>query len=214
MTDLILIRHGETAWNAEKRMQGHLDIGLNDEGLRQAAALGRALCNEPIDAVVTSDLLRARQTAEPIGAVRGLSPTTDKGLRERCFGVFEGLLYADLERSHPDAYRAWKARELHTRYPPGQNQAETLQEFSDRVLVTIDRLAHAGKYRTLAVVTHGGVLECIYRAATGTSLQQVRDFDVKNAGINRVRWTPTGMRILQWADVTHLAPDALDEIGP
>lgn len=214
MTELILIRHGETAWNAEKRMQGHLDIALNAQGLRQAAALGRALRDQSIGAIISSDLQRAMQTAQAIALPRGIPIATDAGLRERCFGVFEGLLYADLERSHPAAYHAWRSRELGTRYPPGVNQAETLQEFSDRVLGTIDRLAGASAHPTLAVVTHGGVLECIYRAATGTSLRQARDFDLLNASINRVHWTPAGMRIIHWSDVTHLADTAHDEARP
>lgn len=212
MTEILLIRHGETAWNAEKRMQGHLDIGLNAAGLRQAAALGRALQNESLDAVYSSDLQRALQTARAIAAPRGLSVGIDAGLRERCFGVFEGLLYAELDTHHPVAYQAWKARDLDARYPPGVNHAETLREFSTRALEAIDRLAAAGRHRRIALVTHGGVLECAYRAATRSSLELPRDFDILNASVNRLQWTPAGMHVLDWADVTHLRVAALDEI--
>ena len=209
MVEILLIRHGETAWNAEKRMQGHLDIGLNLTGLRQATALGAALRDESLDAIISIDLQRALQTAQAVAAGRNLVVGTDAGLRERCFGVFEGLLYADLAAAQPEAFCAWKARELDARYPPGVNQAETLREFSARVLATIDRLAATGTHRKVALVTHGGVLECAYRAATGTSLQSERSFDILNASVNRLHWTPAGMQVVAWGDVRHLQEDPL-----
>ena len=211
MLEILLIRHGETDWNAEKRMQGHLDIALNAAGLAQAAALGRALRNEPLDAIFSSDLQRALQTAQALAAGRDLTIGIDAGLRERCFGVFEGLLYADMATAHPDAYRAWKAREPDARFPPGVNAAETLREFSARVLATINRLAaaHAGIHKKIALVTHGGVLECAHRAATGAPLQDARDFDILNASINRLGWTPAGMQVLGWGDVRHLQAEPL-----
>ena len=212
MVDILLIRHGETDWNAEKRLQGHLDIGLNTAGLRQAQALGYALREEPLDAIYSSDLQRALQTAQAIAAPRGMNIGIDADLRERCFGAFEGLLYAELDERHPEAFRAWKARELDARYPDGVNRAETLREFSQRCLDAIGRLAAAGGHRRIALVTHGGVLECAYRAATGTSLQMARDFDILNASVNRLHWTPDGMQVRGWADVAHLQSAVLDEI--
>ena len=209
MVEILLIRHGETAWNAEKRMQGHLDIELNAAGLRQATALGHALRHEHLDAIISSDLQRALQTAQAVAAGRKMDVAIDAGLRERCFGVFEGLLYADLEAAHPRAFRAWKTRELDTRYPAGVSQAETLREFSARALAAIDRLAATGAHRKIALVTHGGVLECAYRAATGAGLQSARDFDILNASVNRLLWTPAGMQVVDWGDVTHLRIDAL-----
>jgi probable phosphoglycerate mutase len=214
--EILLVRHGETAWNAERRMQGHLDIALNEEGLRQAAALGRALLQMPLDAVWSSDLQRAAQTADAIAAPRGMTVGIDAGLRERCFGIFEGALYAELAERHPQAYHAWQARELDARYPAGVNQAETLREFSRRSLGAINRLTAAshGVHRRVALVTHGGVLECAHRAATGTSLQLARDFAILNASVNRLRWWPDGrLQILDWADVAHLKQDALDELA-
>ena len=216
MVELLVIRHGETAWNAEKRLQGHLDIGLNALGLQQAAALGQALRDVRLDAIISSDLQRARQTAEAIAAHHRMAVTTDVGLRERCFGAFEGLLYGELESRHPSAYRSWMARELDSRYPSGINQAETLREFSARALAAIDRLA-TGSPRRIALVTHGGVLECAYRSATGTSLRLARDFDILNASVNRLRWTPDDMQILDWGNVSHLnlaGMPSLDEIAP
>lgn len=215
MTEILLIRHGETAWNAIKRMQGHLDIPLNAEGERQAAALGRALLDEPLDAIISSDLQRARQTAQAIAAPRGMVVQLERGLRERCYGAFEGMLYAEIEQRYPEAHAAWQARDVDVRFPPGVHVAETTREFSQRVISTITRLVSDGKYRKVALVAHGGVLECAHRAARGLSLNHKRDFDILNASVNRFYWDGTGLRVVQWGDVQHLqAMDttALDEV--
>ena len=107
MTEILLIRHGETAWNAKKRLQGHLDIPLNEEGERQALALGRALRDESLDVVFSSDLQRARQTAHAIAAPRGMQVLLDRGLRERCYCAFEGMLYGEIKQRYPESYAAW-----------------------------------------------------------------------------------------------------------
>ena len=220
MTEILLIRHGETDWNAERRLQGHLDIPLNAHGQRQAAALGHALLDEPLDAIIASDLQRARQTAEAIAAPRGMTVLIDPGLRERCFGAFEGLRYDEINSVYPEAYAAWQARDLDARYPQGVHAAETMREFFMRAVSAITRLASDGRHRKIAIVTHGGVLECAYRAAQGVDLAQARDFEVKNASVNRVLWNGAGMQITGWADVAHLGAHsdahsddtALDEI--
>lgn len=213
MTEIILIRHGETAWNAEKRLQGHLDIPLNAEGERQAAALGAALANEPLDAIFSSDLRRAMQTAQAVADLQGKTVAIDAGLRERCFGAFEGLRYDEIEAHYPDDYAAWRARERHARYPGGKHVAETLDEFFNRVVGTVDRIVRHGKYHKVALVTHGGVLDCLYRAASDRlDFAAPRDFEVLNASINRLHWTPESMQVMQWADVAHLSPAVLDEV--
>jgi probable phosphoglycerate mutase len=204
VTEILLIRHGETAWNAEKRLQGHLDVPLNEEGLRQAAALGRALRDESFDLIVSSDLLRARQTAEAIAMQRGMEVRIDAGLRERCYGAFEGMLYADIDGRFPEAYAAWKARDIDARFPAGERVAETLREFSQRAVAAIERIAKGGDYRRIALVAHGGVLECAYRAAQGIGFEHARDFDILNASINRFVWSGERLEMQQWGDVSHL----------
>jgi probable phosphoglycerate mutase len=212
MTEILLIRHGETDWNAEKRLQGHLDIGLNAAGQKQARALGRALLNEPLGAVYASDLQRAMHTAQAIAAPRGMTVQIDVGLRERCYGAFEGLRHADISERYPLEFAAWRAREMDVRYPDGKNAAETLREFSTRVVAAITGIASRSSHKKIAIVTHGGVLECIYRQAKGIGYGSPRDFDILNASINRIHWNGDCLQVIQWSDVTHLVDIALDEI--
>jgi probable phosphoglycerate mutase len=209
MTEILLIRHGETDWNVEKRLQGHTDIDLNREGVRQAAALGRTLLSEPLDAIFSSDLKRAFGTAQGIAIPRGMQIQLDKGLRERCFGAFEGLIHPEVKFRFPEDYAAWQRRDIDARYPQGEFHAETLREFSNRAVDAITALA--SDYRKIAIVTHGGVLDSIYRRAKDMGYEHPRDFDVLNASINRVTWDGTKFQILKWADVAHLSHAALDE---
>ena len=215
MTEILLIRHGETTWNASRRLQGHIDIPLSSVGERQAAALGRGLIRETLDAVFSSDLQRARQTAEAIAAPRGIPVQIDPGLRERCYGAFEGMLHAEVAKQYPAAYAAWQGRDIDARFPAGERIAETLREFSRRSVEAITRAVRGKKYRKVALVTHGGVLECAYRAAQGQGYEHVRDFEIFNAGVNRFHWDGNAFRLLHWGDVSHLkelSGEVLDEI--
>ncbi|RZJ84432.1 MAG: histidine phosphatase family protein [Massilia sp.] len=212
-TTILLIRHGETAWNAEKRLQGHLDIALNAEGERQAALLGAALADERIDHIVSSDLGRARQTAEAIARLRGMQVGLDAALRERCYGGFEGLLYSEIAARFPVEFAAWQARDVDAVLPPGANRGESFRAFFERTTGAI--MAHAAAHpgRTIALVAHGGVLECAYRAALGLSLETPRDFKVLNASVNRFVVEEGALRLLSWGEVGHLQPAVLDDIG-
>ena len=128
MTEIIVIRHGETDWNAERRMQGFIDIALNTIGQRQASLLATALQNEAFDSIIASDLQRAVATAKAIALPRGMLLLTDPQLRERCFGAFEGLRYDEINVHYPGEHATWLAREVDARYPAGANPAETLRE--------------------------------------------------------------------------------------
>jgi probable phosphoglycerate mutase len=212
-TSIVLIRHGETAWNAERRLQGHIDIALNDEGLRQAAAVASALGGEQLDAIVSSDLQRAHQTASAIAHVNNMPVHSDPGLRERCFGGFEGLLYAEIEQRFPREFAAWQAREVDGAMPPGIRVAETFRQFYQRCTSAILRIAAQHPGQSLALVAHGGVLECAYRAALGLSLETPRDFPVLNASLNRFTVTDGKLVLVSWGDVAHLRRGVLDELN-
>jgi 2,3-bisphosphoglycerate-dependent phosphoglycerate mutase len=135
-TTLLVIRHGETAWNAEHRIQGHLDIPLSPAGIRQAAYLAERLAGESIDAVYSSELARAWLTAVPFAARLGLEIVADTRLRERSFGVFEGLTLDEIAAQHPEAFRRWRERD------PGWaiDGGESGRQLIDRVLAALSRL--------------------------------------------------------------------------
>jgi probable phosphoglycerate mutase len=211
--NIILIRHGETAWNAERRLQGHLDIPLNAEGERQAARLAEALAPEAIDLIVASDLQRAHQTAQAVAGRRGMPVHVEPGLRERCYGGFEGLLYAEIEQRFPDEFAAWQARNVDAVLPDGKNCGETFRQFYKRATDAILAIAAAHPGRNIALVAHGGVLECAYRMALGLPLETPRDFKVYNASINRFRMADGRLNLQSWGEVGHLRPAVLDELN-
>jgi probable phosphoglycerate mutase len=201
MTELILLRHGETDWNRELRFQGHVDVGLNAIGLEQARRLARRLAGETAHGLYASDLLRARQTAQPVSQELALAAVSDPALREQGFGCVDGLSVDEIKALHPEAWEGWLRFEEDYCMPEG----ETTRQFHARVMDAIHRLRaeHAGQ--TLVVVTHGGVLDMIYRSARSLGLSGPRQSEIPNAGLNRVRLREGGIDILAWADVGHLA---------
>jgi probable phosphoglycerate mutase len=210
MTTLLLIRHGETAWNAEHRIQGRLDVPLSTTGMWQAGRLAERLAGEAIEAIVCSDLARAWMTAVPLADTRGLSMVPEPRLRERVFGIFEGKTLDEIAASHPEEFAAWRARDVDWRIPGGESGTE----FIGRVLEAVRDItaAHAG--RTVAVVSHGGVLDVIYRHARALAWDAPREHLMLNASINRLQAEPEPLRlrIIAWADVAHLE-QARDELA-
>lgn len=208
---IILVRHGETDWNHSGKLQGHIDIPLNAQGHRQAAALADRLAGEPIDFVISSDLARARQTAIAIADRHGLYPVQHAELRERAFGGFEGMTHGEIEQIHPQAYADMRARLPDASLPPGAGRGETLREFHARSCAALTLLAqqHAGKL--IVVVAHGGVVDCIRRAALGLSLQAPRAEPIANAGIWRLAIQGDIISLLGEQDISHLDGLALDE---
>ena len=166
MTTLILVRHGETDWNAEHRWQGHSDTELNDAGREQARRLAEEL--PPVDAVYSSDLVRARQTAEIVGETTGLEVRFDERLRERGFGSWEGLTMEEIESSFPDDQRRWLAGT-----GPGARDAEPFGAFAARVGSFVDEVAQRHDGEQVLVVSHGGTIRVVHALAAG--LDYVRD---------------------------------------
>ncbi|MCR6478059.1 histidine phosphatase family protein [Variovorax sp. ZS18.2.2] len=207
-TRLIAVRHGETAWNVDTRIQGQIDIGLNATGLWQAQRAGQALADEDIGVIYASDLSRAWQTAEAIAKPHGLAVQSEPRLRERAFGHLEGMSFAEIESMLPEDAKRWRERDPEFE-PVG---GESLLTFRDRVTRVAAELAarHPGQLVTL--VAHGGVMDVLYRAATRQELQAPRTWQLGNAAINRMLWTPEGFSLVGWSDTAHLAADTpLDE---
>ncbi len=208
-TTLLLIRHGETAWNAEHRIQGQLDIPLSPLGILQAARLAECLSNEPIDAVYSSELSRAWLTAVPVADRLGLDIIAEPRLRERSFGFFEGLTLDEIAERYPMEFARWRARDPAWQLDGG----ESGQQLIERVLDAIGDIAvrHAG--RTVVLVSHGGVLDVVYRAARSLAWHAPREHQMLNAAVNRLTASasPLALAIERWSDVAHLK-EARDEL--
>lgn len=201
MTELILLRHGETDWNRELRFQGHVDVSLNAVGLEQAERLALRLAGETAHRLYASDLLRAQQTAAPVARQLGMPVVSDPALREQSFGSVDGMSVDDIKVQHPQAWEGWLRFHEDYSMPAG----ESTRQFHTRTMDAVRRLVAAHQGETLVVVTHGGVLDMIYRTARSLGLNGPRQSDIPNAGLNRVRVREGGIDILAWADVAHLA---------
>jgi probable phosphoglycerate mutase len=157
-------------------------------------------------------LQKSLTPAQPIADAHQMTIVLDPELRERCYGAFEGLMYEEITQRYPKEFAAWHARDLHLRFPAGERDAETLQEFHQRSVSALERIARRHAQGRIVVITHGGVLDCVYREATGMSVEAKRDFETINAAINRLRWDGKRFVLLQWADISHLESAGLDEI--
>ena len=209
VTRILAIRHGETAWNVETRLQGHLDIPLNDTGLLQADRLARALTGrETVDAIYASDLSRAHTTAQALAHAMGHPVRTHEGLRERHFGVFQGHTFAEVEAAWPEHAVQWRKR-IPDWTPPGGG--ESLVRLHERIVNTVNELAAQHTGQQMVLVAHGGVLDVLYRAATRLDLQAPRTWSLTNTAVNRLLWTPEGLSLVGWGDTSHLDALAKDE---
>lgn len=206
-TRILAIRHGETAWNVDGRIQGQLDVPLNAMGRWQVHRLALAVADDDIAAVYSSDLLRALETAQAVSRGCGAPIVTDAGLRERGFGEFEGLIYTEINTRWPEMGERWRRRDPTFGAPGG----ETLNAFSERSVATATRLAALHPGQTIALVAHGGVMDCLYRAASRIALDAPRSWQLGNAAINRLLYTSQGFTLVGWSDTCHLDDDTLDE---
>jgi probable phosphoglycerate mutase len=210
-TRIIAVRHGETDWNVDARIQGQLDIGLNEKGIWQAQRAARALAEEPVDAVYSSDLSRASATAQAIAdhAAQPLKVQTNTGLRERAFGKFEGQTYTAITEQWPEEARLWRTRDPDFAPAGGENPAQVLA----RVAQTVNEIASNHLGEQIVLVSHGGVMDMLYRLATQQSVSAPRTWALGNAAINRLLWTPDGLTLVGWSDTRHLDGEQRDEFG-
>ncbi len=210
MKDLILIRHGITTWNQEKRFQGQIDTDLSELGHQQAAKTAVALAQSPrwqplmnkAQRIYCSDLKRAQQTAAPTLSALALPIELNNGLRERHFGVFEGMTHASLLADHPAEYLSWKNRELGFDFG---GKGESLIKFSERVKDCFSAiLENCGDDAVVIIVTHGGVLNIAHHLATHAPLDQPLAHAIENCGINHLRWDAGSYSIESWGNIDHL----------
>jgi probable phosphoglycerate mutase len=201
MTDLIFIRHGETDWNRQLRFQGHIDVPLNPTGHEQAQRLAQALADERFDLLISSDLQRARQTALPLRHLHAQPLQARSALREQSFGVLEGLDVPAIKARHPQLWAQWLRHDADFTLPDG----ESTRQFHTRVVSAVRELATAHGGQTLLLITHGGVLDMLWRTVHGLPLHGARECDIPNTGINRLRWRGGTLDIVCWAEDAHLA---------
>ena len=211
-TRIFALRHGQTAWNADSRIQGQLDIGLNDAGRWQVGRLAQAIAAElvaehaagqtgqPLAAIYSSDLARALDTARALADATRAPLHTSLLLRERGFGVFEGHTHADIDRLWPEQAASWRRRDTGC----GPDGGESLDTFYARCVPAVCALAAAHPGQVIAIVAHGGVLDCLYRAAVGVDLAAPRSWQLGNAVINRLLFSGERLSLVGWGDDAHL----------
>jgi probable phosphoglycerate mutase len=231
ITRLCIVRHGETDWNIEKRLQGQLDVALNAQGRAQARALCRTLSEQQnaagnaadnaaghaagnagighakFAAVYSSDLARAWQTAQIASAGLPIAVLPAPTFRERHYGTHQGLTSQEAAQAHPAMYRLHQARDLHYDYETG----ESLARFAARIEKGLQTLAERHRGQSILIFTHGGVLDIIYRLVTQRPLNTPRDFPIPNAAINWLSHSEAGWRITCWGNQSHLG-QTLDEL--
>lgn len=205
-TELIVVRHGETAWNADGRIQGHQVVPLNERGWTQAKLLGKRLSTETMDAIYSSDLLRTMETAQTIteamsiSGAESLTINQEPGLREWSLGVLEGRHPDDSRADYPAVVDAYERRDPEGDIPGG----ETIRARYTRTTSCLRRIAREHRGQCVAVVTHGGVLDDLYRMVNDISLETERDFDLYNGGIHRFEVTDDRWVMTVWGDIEHL----------
>lgn len=203
-TDILIIRHGQTAWNTQKRLQGHSDIPLNENGRLQAVTLAEILRDEPLDAIFSSDLQRAYQTAYEIAKIHNLPVHQDRSFRERCYGICEGMKDGEIREAYPESYKAWYAADPDHFFPDGERKTESPRQFHHRAVNAIREAATRYPGKKIAIVTHFGVIETAYRTAQNIPLGTHCRMPVLNTSINRFRWTDGTLELLQWGEASHL----------
>lgn len=203
MIDIWLVRHGETDWNRELRFQGHLDAPLNALGQQQAQRLAQHWRGQPARPLLASDLVRTRQTAQPLSECWQWTTLADGLWREQSFGVIEGLTLAQVQAQHPEVVQGWRSHDPDFTPSGGESRRQFHARVMQAVQALVQRCAQEG-WTSPVVVSHGGVLDMIYRSATGQALGGPRECVIPNAGLNHVRTDGERFEIVQWALTGHL----------
>jgi probable phosphoglycerate mutase len=210
ITRFCLIRHGETDWNAARRLQGHTDIALNARGLVQAEQMARALKSIDLqfDVLYTSDLQRAAKTAQAIEVLFNSCAIRNAALRERHLGALQGLTTDEAPLREPDLWKSHLSRNIEERLCNG----ESIQQFANRIKSALEaiRMQHVGK--TILLVSHGGALDMMYRIASNQPLDADKAVTVPNASLNWISHDGTSWKVDDWADTSHLKDLALDNL--
>lgn len=209
-TRLCIIRHGETDWNLAKRIQGQTDIPLNETGRAQAMAMAFdvAFHQAPIKAIYSSDLSRAHETAQVLAQRCELEVQRRQGLRERHYGLFQGVVKDEAEKQFPDAFRYYASRDIHYDFENG----ESLVEFNDRVLTEFQWIVRHHEGEAVIAVCHAGLLDIMYRTAKQMSLDKERDFAIPNCALNWFHHDGNRWHLDAWDDHHYLKHVIMDSV--
>ena len=198
-TEIILIRHGETEWNLQQRMQGHSNSDLSSVGQAQIQALGQWMKNVPFNYIYSSDSLRAKQTAEAITQFSGHELKIDLRLREKNLGVFEGLTSEEASERHPEVFRLFKTEG--SKYVI--DEGESTQQLQDRALEIVEEIRIKHPEDRVLLVTHGGFIRVVMKHSLGLSLETPTRFLIRNTGVFRLVWEDKWI-VSQMGGVSHL----------
>jgi broad specificity phosphatase PhoE len=181
---LIVLRHGSTLWNRERRYQGCVDIRLSDEGRAQAEAVARALADQPFTAVYASPLARAHETASAIATRHQLPVLTAPAFREICMGLWERQTWSEVQAQFPELYAAWLERPHTVAFPEG----ETLAEVRERMREGLGHLRATHADETICLVSHGIVIHLLLMDALGLPLERLWSIHVSSTGISELEY--------------------------
>lgn len=199
-TDITIIRHGETEWNVSMRLQGSGNSALTARGIQQAELTAKALKNHKFKALISSDQQRALQTAEIINRFHGLPIIREPGIRERNFGIMEGLTREEILEKYPEVHAGYMKRRETYQIPEG----ESLVQFFQRVKNVLQGIVDTYREKQILVVTHGGILDCIMRLTFNIPLGASRNFSIHNAAINHFLVSSEKWFLQEWGNTNHL----------
>ena len=209
-TLITVVRHAETEWNVAMRLQGIQDSALTPKGIKQSELVADALSNQEFDILISSDLNRAVETAEIIAVKIKLSITRDTSLRERNFGIMEGLTREEISEKYPDVLSQYYKRKATYEVENG----ESLNAFNNRVTMGLTRIVNSNEGKKILIVSHGGVLDCIIRMVFNYPLSASRNFSIFNTSINVFSVIDGKWTLEQWGIVNHLqAIEKLNEFN-
>ena len=199
-TELVLVRHGETEWNSHRRCQGHLDIPLSEQGMRQSRAVAQAVAGGHWAALYSSDLARASMTAQAIAETTGLPVRLDERLRERALGILQGLTHTEFRDRHPEDFAAFYGNDSDWVIPGGESQ----QQASDRMVGACQSIANAHPGQRVLVVTHGGSIGCLMKWVMGLPAQHARRWSIFNCALHTFHVRGDDWRMVRWGETAHL----------
>jgi broad specificity phosphatase PhoE len=204
------VRHGQSTWNQEHRIQGQQDPPLSDEGRQQARLVGARLGGRRFAGFYASDLKRAFETAEVIGTSLGMAPEPNESLREIYLGEWEGLRTDEIAVRFPAAWASWVEEPDWDCVPGGEGAAA----FDARVGSALDQILGRHPHGNILVVTHGGVIQIALHRIVGRPSRGLFPFKIQNASISVIERRDGRMVIGGVNDVGHLEPALVNEVGP